>query len=602
MIENKKIMETDPQNPYIPSFVGTYTVTWEIGGKIRKMITYIPEHVRASTAGVYLFPPSGVSAWEFLKNSSWTSIADTEEHREKLVLFVLEAADGEEWDTEELYGANGGDQEYLWKAFQMSMKRELCCVYEGKRYLVGYREGGATAARFAMSNPADIAGMVTVDASPVSEVYRKKAAAELCPRLHNYTDESCAMGIVKGEIPMRVWMISDEDMRDDPQVHYWCRANQAEKLPRKVEMDTWEYYRLKELKYPADGELEGYCVWVTKMEHASENYGNLLNRTIWKKFLYPVIRWAANPGGTFRMAKDPVFDLGMEYHYEEIDGWMREWYVHVPESVKMNPQKKVPLVFVSHGYTCTGEIAVGNTNWHKVADQYGFIVIFPTALNGKVKGDGDMLDGAISSRNCPLPAWNLLDEPDRPSELNYFLYMLEDAGRRFAVDRSRIYATGTSHGNLMTQYLVLKRPDIFAAAAPTSGILYMADGEKMLELPEVVNRPAVDIPIWMFGGEMEDFLLDAVPEAGNRTGNTIRDWWKLNRMHGEMPEIFSGMSTKVRERWNDWIFEKDGIPMIRWTGIDYYPHAVNPEMSYRIWEEFFSRISRGEDGRVIYQL
>lgn len=125
-------------------------------------------------------------------------------------------------------------------------------------------------------------------------------------------------------------------------------------------------------------------------------------------------------------------------------------------------------------------------------------------------------------------------------------------------------------------------------------------GESMLEQAEVKNRPRVDIPIWMFGGEMEDWLLDAVPTAGNRTGKTIRTWWELNCMPGEIPENF-GKSKKVMGRWNDWTYEKEGIPMVKFTGIDYYPHATNPEMPYRIWEEFFSKFRRGEDGAVIYE-
>ena len=70
------------------------------------------------------------------------------------------------------------------------MGRELCCVYEGKRYIVGYREGGTVAQKFAMWNPADIGGIATVDAPPVQQSYIDAAAQSLCPRLHNYVGRS----------------------------------------------------------------------------------------------------------------------------------------------------------------------------------------------------------------------------------------------------------------------------------------------------------------------------------------------------------------------------------------------------------------------------
>ena len=57
-------------------------------------------------------------------------------------------------------------------------------------------------------------------------------------------------------------------------------------------------------------------------------------------------------------------------------------------------------------------------------------------------------------------------------------------------------------------------------------------------------------------------------------------------MHGDPPTDFTDSKT-VMERWHDWTYEKDGIPMLKFTGIDYYPHGSNPEMSYRIWTEFF---------------
>lgn len=31
---------------------------------------------------------------------------------------------------------------------------------------------------------------------------------------------------------------------------------------------------------------------------------------------------------------------------------------------------------------------------------------------------------------------------------------------------------------------------------------------------------------------------------------------------------------------------------VQFTQVDYMPHATMPEMSFRIWEEFFSKFSR----------
>ena len=37
--------------------------------------------------------------------------------------------------------------------------------------------------------------------------------------------------------------------------------------------------------------------------------------------------------------------------------------------------------------------------------------------------------------------------------------------------------------------------------------------------------------------------------------------------------------------------------MVNYTWVDYMPHATMTEMSFRIWEEFFSKFSR--DGKKV---
>lgn len=596
-MKNRVSLQIAPDDPYRPPYAGTFVTEFQVAGKSRKVITYIPEGVRPSAAGIVIFPPSGMSAMSFLELSNWVELADGETRNGKFVLFILEAENGGAWDIHETPDNDGEELDYVWRSFQEVLSRLRCCVYEGKRYLVGYREGGMIAEKFALWNPADLAGIAIVDAAPIQEDYLKTVTAALCPRLHNYEDPDCKHGIKKGEIPLRAWYISSEDLRQSPGVQHWCRANQDEKKPRPLGSGTWEYYRTEPLSHPRNGEQEGYRVWVTQAENASDDCGNLWNGRIWREFLYPYTRWAGEPGGSYRRTLDPVRDLGMIYRCEKVDGWMREWYIHVPKKIQSNPDTPVPLVFSPHGYSCTGEISVGNTNWHQVADEFGFIVIFPTALPGQI--DANVPEGGVAPDSEPLPAWNINEDPSRPSDTAFFLYMLKDACKQYPVDRSRVFVTGMSQGSLMTQLLALKHPDVFTAAAPTSGILHMTGGEKMLEYPDVLNRAQADIPIWMFGGEMENWLLDWKPSPENRTGKTLAAWWTLNRMPGQPPIDYSG-EERIDGEWHDWSFEKNGIPMIRFTGIDYFPHALTPDMAWRIWTEFFSRFHRDTSGAICY--
>lgn len=591
--------EVDPKDPFKPLYQGTFEETVEVGGKTRRYLLYIPEGARPSTAGVFVLPENGKTADDLWRESGWRMIADTEETKEKLILFFLEPENGK-WQLDEPYGKPDGDVAYIDAVYLAGTQRLKFCVHESKFYLTGCREGGVMANMAAMYNPAVWAGVVSVGGSEVPEDYRKAAAADFCTNLDGFIDETHRLGLKKGEIPVPAWIIDDPAAlrgTDNGTVAYWRTACGITEAGHQIAPDVVEYIRTEQPHYAPNQEKQAFRVCTSTIPDASADYANPLLRRIWKGFLYRQRRWMSGPGGDLRVTRDPVADLGMEYHYEEIGGWMREWYVYVPEQVKTQPEKAVPLVFAMHGYTCAGEIYAGNSEWYKVADRYGFIVVHPSATPGQML----MANQACDPDNVPLPAWNFMhNAPDGPDELQFFRTMLEKTCAVHAIDRSRVYVTGHSHGSVMTQVLAMAMTDVFAAAAPCSGILFQMPDMNIRALPEIMDRKDEQIPIWMFGGEQEPWLLPAIPTADNETGDSLRIWRGINHMTPEMPDDFSTGWT-VHGRWHDLTYRRgDGAPMVNFTWVEYMPHATMTEMSFRIWEEFFSKFSR-VDGEVRYQ-
>ena len=590
--------DVDSKDPFKPLYQGTFEQTVMVGGKKRRYLVYIPEGARPSTAGVFVLPENGKTADDAWRDSWWRMIADTEETKEKLIVFFLEPENGK-WDVNEPYGKPDGDVAYIDAVYLAGTQRFQFCVHESKFYLTGCREGGVLANMAAMFNPAVWAGIVSVGGSAVPEAYRQAAAEDYCTNLDGFIDESHRKGIKKGEIPMPAWVIDDPDSpygTDNGTSAYWRRACGITEAGHQTAPDVIEYIRTEEAPYTPNQEKEAFRVCTSARKGASADYANPILRRIWKSFLYRQRRWMSGPGGDLRVTRDPVADLGMEYHYEEIGGWMREWYVYVPQQVKENADKPVPLVFAMHGYTCSGEIYAGNSEWYKVADKYGFIVVHPTAIPGQMNAANQACD----PDNVPLPAWNFMhNAPDGPDELVFFRTLLERISADHSIDRTRVYATGHSHGSVMTQVLAMALTDLFAAAAPCSGILFQMPDMNIRELPELKNRADIELPIWMFGGEQEPWLLPHIPAADNETGDSICIWRGINHMEPEMPENFTEGWT-VNGRWHDLTYRRsDGAPMVNFTWVDYMPHATMTEMSFRIWEEFFSKFSR-ENGKVCY--
>lgn len=588
MYTHKILDKCDPKNPYVPKFSGTFELPVEYAGKKRRMLAYVPKDIRESTAGILVLGENGQTADDLLEHSGWCEIADTEECKERLIVFFLEPENGS-WNTDEAYGTPDGDVAYINAAALAAADRKLFCVHESKFYLVGCKEGGVLANMAAAYDPAFFAGVASVGGSAVSEQYLTDCGQAYALNLDGFEDPEHRKNIRKQDIPMPAWIIDDPTVSTgtgDAILTYWRNACEAEE-GRQLSPDQYEYYRVKETPYSSNQEKEAYRVCHSSISGASEQYAKRLQRRIWKDFLYRQRRWMSSPGGELRMTKDPVRDLGMEYHYEEFDGWMREWYVYIPQSVRCNPDKKVPLVLAMHGYTCTGEIYAGNSGWYDVAERHGFIVVFPSALHAKV----NMPEQGLMPDWAPLNAWNVFLEDDRPDELKFFSFLLDKMIAEYPVDAHRVFATGHSWGSLMTEMLALGLTERFAAVAPCSGAFFGGAYEKMTSLPYAAEN-GVQLPIWMFWGTDEEWLIPCEPTHENETGLTVELWLKRNSKSDMIPADWAQRTCTVNGRFKDHCFDRENTAPVQFTQVDYMPHATMPEMSFRIWEEFFSKFSR----------
>ena len=588
MYTHKILDKCDPKNPYAPKFSGTFELPVEYAGKKRRMLAYVPHDIRESTAGILVLGENGQTADDLLEHSGWCEIADTEECKERLIVFFLEP-ENDAWNTNEAYGTPDGDVAYINAAALAAADRKLFCVHESKFYLVGCKEGGVLANMAAAYDPAFFAGVASVGGSAVSEQYLTDCGQAYALNLDGFEDPEHRKDIHKQDIPMPAWIIDDPTVSTgtgDAILTYWRNACEAEE-GRQLSPDQYEYYRVKETPYAPNQEKEAYRVCHSSIPGASEQYAKRLQRRIWKDFLYRQRRWMSSPGGELRVTKDPVRDLGMEYHYEKFDGWMREWYVYIPQSVRQNPEKKVPLVLAMHGYTCTGEIYAGNSGWYDVAEKYGFIVVFPSALHAKV----DMPEQGLMPDWAPLNAWNVFLEDDRPDELKFFSFLLDKMIAEYPVDEHRVFATGHSWGSLMTEMLALGLTERFAAVAPCSGAFFGGAYEKMTSLPYAAEN-GVQLPIWMFWGMNEEWLIPSEPTHENETGLTVELWLKRNGKADMIPADWAQRTNTVNGRFKDHYFDREGTAPVQFTQVDYMPHATMPEMSFRIWEEFFRKFSR----------
>jgi polyhydroxybutyrate depolymerase len=153
----------------------------------------------------------------------------------------------------------------------------------------------------------------------------------------------------------------------------------------------------------------------------------------------------------------------------------RTFEYYIPSSYTGSEQ--VPLLFSFHGLGSTGLEQIDLTKFDVLAEQEGFIAVFPDATNL------DPNDPRWSALNLTLPdlagsniMWNCGAITGIPIAPLQYIAGIDDVGftsdmvtwfeANLEIDTGEIYSTGMSNGAMFSYYLAFELPDTFAAIAP----------------------------------------------------------------------------------------------------------------------------------------
>ncbi|MFZ6029422.1 MAG: alpha/beta hydrolase family esterase, partial [Chloroflexota bacterium] len=126
-------------------------------------------------------------------------------------------------------------------------------------------------------------------------------------------------------------------------------------------------------------------------------------------------------------------------------------FVYIPTTVKPNP----PILVVVHWCTGSAEAIHAGTQYAALADQYGYMIVYPSATRS----------GACFDVSTPQ-ALTRGGGSDPVSILSMVTY----AAQHYNGDLNQVYVTGISSGAMMTNVLLGLYPDIFKAGAAFAGV------------------------------------------------------------------------------------------------------------------------------------
>jgi polyhydroxybutyrate depolymerase len=196
-------------------------------------------------------------------------------------------------------------------------------------------------------------------------------------------------------------------------------------------------------------------------------------------------------------------------------GWMTENYTdwtnstwscnrtfeyYIPTSYTNSTE--VPLLFSFHGLGSNGSQQRDLTQFDVLAEQEGFIAVFPDSTNATTEG---------ISCNVTLPSlpgaenqWNLgagsLQSCGGVDDVGFVADMVNWFEANYAINTSRIYATGMSDGALFSYLLAFNLTDTFAGIAPVCGPMPWGFGNYTAPPITVILMQGTDDPVLDYDG------------------------------------------------------------------------------------------------------
>lgn len=560
--QNVGACEIDRKNPYGCLFTGLYSETVEVNGKIRTFYTYLKPGLRYVRPCVFVVPHDGEDVLTYLENSFWMDFANGED----VFLFVLAPENGK-WNLD------GSDADYMNRVYMQVQSRNYYVTIQDTMYAVGIGSGAAVAQQACMKMTSEWAGLVTFGDLPQEAMLN----ALTVHKSENTGRVEMAIAGTKAQLP--VWMHWTSNQGTNAQVcDYWKAQNHVDAQRFACEGADEVYFPTKVWK---KSQLNDELMSEVRVTNGFAGAPDLAAWESAWSFVKTGFRYRSYGGKMLRRRKE-VADYGLTLHSMDHEGFTRIWYEYVPESVK-NSSEPVTLVAAQHARGSSAEFYVSLSDMTTVAEERGFIVVFPEASFYQQKPNG--------LRNIPL--WNGSFEGKDFDDVGFIVKVVEDVKSRYNIDPTRVYACGQSSGGMMTSALALNASKVFAAAACSSAII---DPEHEVPQPETID-PAIPY-LFLFG---ETDWLCAGKNGGEMEFGVNAD---IARFLHRVMEIYHLEEHPLQYTSGEITFyvyrNEQKVPMLTVGRVKGMSHAIYPRECWLMYDEFLSRYTRDEDGTLRY--
>lgn len=541
---------------------GLFEEEVEVDGEKRRFYTYLTPGLLYTRPCLVVAPPDDVPVLSWLEQGFWTDFAN----RHKIFLHILAPKAGG-WNTD------GSDADYMNKVYVQIQSRRYYVTIQDNIYAAGVGRGAVIAQQAVMKSTSEWSGLATFGEMDGSALLNADAAGG------GQSTGATELSVSGEKAQLPVWMSWRENTGHNAAVcAYWMAENDSDPERYSNEYADEIYFPKTVNKKSSVNEEKIAQVRVTNGysgELTAERF-----EAVWA-YVSKACRHRCFGAKAMRNFADPI-EYGAELHTLEHDGFTRIWYEYVPDSVKES-NAPVPLVVCMHGRGGSAETFMDMSGMNRVAEERGFIVIFPEA------GPYQLRPGAL--RNLLL--WNGQYMDARVDDTGFVLKAIADVKARLNIDSTRVYACGQSSGGMMSSDLAVAAPEVFAAVSPWSAII---NPDFKPPLPKTME-PAVPY-LFLFGdadwlcvdrdnGELEYHVAKDIADF-------LRNLMKLYKLD-EKPRRYTCGEISYYVYSN-----AQNVPMLTVGAVKGMTHANYPRESWIAYDEFLCKFSKRADGTLLY--
>ncbi len=165
-------------------------------------------------------------------------------------------------------------------------------------------------------------------------------------------------------------------------------------------------------------------------------------------------------------------------------GERREYLLYVPKSY--DRARKTPLVISMHGGGMWGAAQQEISQWNRVADEHGFIVVYPSGI------------GPLSRHR----AWRAAGGAGSAKDVRFISELIDTLSAAYNIDSTRVYADGVSNGGGMAFVLSCMLSDRIAAVGLVASAQFLpwANCPDHRPVPVIAFHGTADRQAWYKGG------------------------------------------------------------------------------------------------------